>query len=338
MIELTIYPILSYFIIGLIAYKGDVKQNFILYVLITVVASLLVGLRMIDGGDGLRYNLIFDQIYDYGAFSAPSQQEYLFALIVSLIKSIGLDNIFIFIFFSFLSLGVKSYVFWKFHHRYAILALLVYIGVFYINLEMYSMRHALATSFILLGFYYYVKRNRFWYFLISIVIASGFHVVSVVFLISPLIFKMKGYLLGLLILLAGYFPYSGVGPSIISDLFPYMPRSEDLDVFLQNDIPISYLHVPIIKDILYVILFAYFSHRYKENLVIQYSFKLIVFGLIARIGLIDYGVISSRIGNLFEVIEPILLVEIMRNIRFRYSHFVLIMYPLGALLYMFSLK
>lgn len=89
------------------------------------------------------------------------------------------------------------------HIRHAILAFIIYIGYFYGFFSITGIRQTVATAFLLFSFEY-IKSNRFYIFLIFVIIASLFHISALVFLPLYFIANIKYTKLFLALSLLGF--------------------------------------------------------------------------------------------------------------------------------------
>ncbi|NOR69064.1 MAG: hypothetical protein GQ532_05125 [Methylomarinum sp.] len=133
-------------------------------VFLFVFFGLLAGLRYFVDADYENYSFIFDATPVISEFSANDitdlHGEVGFLFVLSLFKSAGVPFFIFVLFSSFVSLWGKIY-FYRATVGSSALAVSLYFCLYFINIEFIAIRWALATSFIVLGFYCKYNKNRF---------------------------------------------------------------------------------------------------------------------------------------------------------------------------------
>lgn len=158
-----------------------IKQLFhILLIYFLLFIIILAGLRFEVGTDWFSYAEIF--------YGKKEVKEISTTLIKDISNSIGGFQSFIFLFF-LIAFLIKIYAFRLLSSKIS-LALLVYLGFWFIVYDLNGIRQGVALSFTLLSLYYTIKRNLKSY-LICCFIALTFHITAIAFLPFYWISKIK---------------------------------------------------------------------------------------------------------------------------------------------------
>lgn len=159
-----------------------------LFVICSIFLICFAGFRFGIETDYWNYKEIFLHTSFYGFESGI---EIGWCLLISLCKSIfNTQNFNIFIFFvALLSVSIKTCFFSKL--RYPFFALFLYFCFGYLMLEFNTMRQGLAISFLFLGASSVSENNKYLKFFIFVLIASLFHISSLIFLILLAFFKIR---------------------------------------------------------------------------------------------------------------------------------------------------
>jgi|GEM_PF-3990289 len=251
-------------------YRSSKNYDLILSVCIFIYFGLFAGLRYFADADYSNYSFIFDStplISDFNANTiAGLHGEVGFLLVLSLFKSAGLDY-FIFVLLSaFVSLWGKIY-FYKKIVGTASLGVCLYFCLHFINIEFITIRWALATSFILLGFY--CKYNKSYYLsALFFFFAICFHYYSILYILLAIIplqkFKVNFYFKLFLVvvsisLIQKLFGFSFV-ISTLNSPFYIVARIIRYLTFVESQVGI----ISILRVFMYVILIYYYFYTEKE--------------------------------------------------------------------------
>ena len=144
---------------------------------------MIVACRENVGSDWLNYV----NYYNHGFTDTKSsgQFEYLFAFLRNLSYSIGFTHAGFFFIVSFLSLWVIYKASKLLRIKYFMIVFLIYYSMYFLNYQINIVRHGAMASFVWLGFAYKSK-NDDKKSLLSMVLASGFHISALIFV--PLLF------------------------------------------------------------------------------------------------------------------------------------------------------
>jgi hypothetical protein len=149
---------------------------------------LIGGLRYKVGADWGMYEYLFDDINSLSDIF-DKREEKLYVFFNYLLKQVYNNySFFIFILFSF-SFSLKYYII-KLYSPDVFLSLMIYIfGVFLIY-DLNGLRQGMAMAFVLLSIPLIVN-NKFFYFLLIVMIGSLFHVSAIIFLPFYFLAKIK---------------------------------------------------------------------------------------------------------------------------------------------------
>lgn len=151
-----------------------ILNNKILAFLFGVILILMAGLRINISTDYWSYAELF-----YGTKDS-SRLEPIFNFIIKTVRDIDKNNFNLFIFLiALISLGTKTYYVSKLYNPF--LGFFIFICIYYFNLDYNIIRQGTAAAFILLAIEYGRQKRKFKY-LLFILIASGFHFSSLIFL------------------------------------------------------------------------------------------------------------------------------------------------------------
>lgn len=164
------------------------KNNKKLYLIITTLFfGLIAGFRSVSVGyDTASYQDIFNRIPAsiYDALNVDFREEIGFVLLISLIKSLGWNFQALLIITSVFIMGACCIFIYR-HSTNVLLSVFIILSFPFYYSSFDIIRHFLATSFILLGYKYILKKN-FIKYLLFIFLGFLFHKVAIVFI--PLYF------------------------------------------------------------------------------------------------------------------------------------------------------
>lgn len=184
----------------LCAYSYSINRIYLqnLYLVsLFILLSLFAGMRAIDvSRDGANYAYMFDSVYQYSDWFT-SRNELMAVVIPVTLKYLGLYSYFsVFLIFAIIGVGFKFLAI-KRYSPLPLLSVLLYYSNFFILHEMTQVRAGVATGILLLTIDD-IYEKRFLRFLIKVVVASTFHISSLVFLlvyfIDPKTINKKRYL------------------------------------------------------------------------------------------------------------------------------------------------
>ncbi|APS37430.1 EpsG family protein [Salegentibacter sp. T436] len=259
--------------------------------------------------------------------------EPLFLLMASVGKIITEEVFILFFICATIALFIRYKIFWK-YSPYPILSLLIYAShEFYVK-DWTQIRAGLASVIILYGikFLFSGKDKKF---IITVIIAAGFHYIAVIAI--PLLFlrnlkNPKKFYSRALLLAAGIsllIPFKatliqlseyGLIPYRISQYFYYQKYAFEMAI----------TDIIIIKGVILSLISIYYYNR----LASKYSFYSIIlsYQVLATIYLLvfrDFSIMAVRANGLLYVVEPILIILLLNQIKQKGFVF------MGAFLYSF---
>lgn len=254
--------------------------------------------------------------------------EPLFLLLASVGKIFSNEVNILFFFVCSLSIVLRYFAFIKFS-PYPILSFLIYVSHEYYVKDWIQIRSGLASSIILFSLYYLIKKD-FFKFCGLVVIASGFHLVSLLALfllpITKIDLTKNRISLAFLfcILFSAFFPFKiflislsdyGVIPYRISQYFYYEKYAFQmslLDPIIIKGLGISFLGI-FFHDSL-KLRFPYWEMIFKVQILA--TILLLVFR--------DFSIMAVRANGLFYAVEPIVLVLFFSQVKYKYLGWLLI--------------
>lgn len=169
----------------IIFYLSSKRIDFLLSIFIFVFFTLFAGLRYCVDVDYGSYWNIYNSTPVFDSFNADTirelQGEVGFLMVLSILKSVEIPFFMFVLFSSFFSLWGKIH-FFKATVGYSALATSLYMCFYFINIEFITIRWALSTSFIILGYYYIFYKNSFLVFCFFI-LSVLFHYYSLLFIL-----------------------------------------------------------------------------------------------------------------------------------------------------------
>lgn len=182
------YYFITWFLIALSAFANYNKCPIIAKRIFVKIAwwmlVLIAGLRYETGIDYLTYVNIYNESSPLSAFSFNDTYiEPAYALLNSLFKSLGLDINFMFLLISFVSINLMFNSYKKYAtERYYMIGVLMYYSITYFLLDMSGVRQVIALNLFVYSIRF-ISTNRFFLFLLFIIIASLFHRSAIILLI-----------------------------------------------------------------------------------------------------------------------------------------------------------
>ncbi|WP_298075281.1 EpsG family protein [uncultured Bacteroides sp.] len=307
--------IIFFFLLGLELINPQLKkkESLFFYVTIVLILILAAGFR-----DGRLYRDYENYVNSY--YYSNSTVEYSFSIIASIAKCIQADNyIILFVIYAILGVGIKAIGICKIT-PFIFASLAMYIAYYYSLHELTQIRAGVASA---LGIFsipaiYKKKPVRF---LIIISLAIFFHVSAAVYL--PMYFfngdsfnKKKWTI---------FWGISILGVSFISPIIQnlsilysvYFFRGDRLNLFASRGDTYDLFSTMLILNYIFGCVYIYLSDRiYKYN---RYFFIIVKIYLTAIIFKITFSQtipeLSSRGGDLFEIVLIIMIPMLMYIIR-----------------------
>lgn len=202
--------------------------------LIAIILGLLAGLRWNADVDYEPYAEMFADVPSLADWTLEEMRQLYgepgYLILNSLIKTLGGPFILVSSLCAAVSIFLKRYFFGQFC-QFAALSLSLFFCVHFLTIEFIQIRWAVASSFLLLSFYF-MHSGRNLAALASFLVAVGFHYFSVVFLPIALLTRLAGHRRFYLVLL-GCMALGSLALSI--DLIPFLGRLEsDSDAYVIN--------------------------------------------------------------------------------------------------------
>jgi len=284
-----------------------------LYYLFAIFVALVIGSRGIVD----EYSRLFDRMPDFidyisGSYELGLEKGYLFGLISSFLKSAGFSSQSLLLFFALCSLFFHAYFYPKFTKYYAI-AFLFYLSHEIINKDWIQIRSGLSSALVLPMIYYAVNQHKktflaLWLIssliqyvgILSVVVYGLNKRIRVEFLFAILIISILVSFSGIVQSLLLSLDQQGYLPSIVSLYIKWKAYSYDLTIF----------HFKILEQIcilcvtfLLIKLYGYKEIRYFNIILNVYFLSTISFIILSQ-----FAIFSVRIGSLFNVVEPLMIV------------------------------
>lgn len=294
-----------------------------LFVLFAIVLVFVAGFR--DGH--LFYD--YEEYRVYIEDDMDSRLEPSFQLITSIVKSLSLPTISVFVIYAILGVGFKSKAILMFKSPMW-LGMVVYIAHLYISEECTAIRVGVSTGIILLAFYQLCnKRMKQW--LLLTILASLFHYSALVSVLYPLIIKIPANLkvCGSIIIGAYLIPLMGLSFDYLLDIANVSTAVYYSHYILTENV----VNIYNFSQILYCLLALFVVKRidkfealfpYCKELVLIYIISLIVLPIFNSIPVFAY-----RSAHLFACVEIILLPIVIKYFwinKMRIASFFLIAY------------
>ena len=303
---ISIFLILSILILGFKSNKVPLGT----YIFVNIILILIATFRSPDMPD-------YENYYNYFTFGGAERFEIGFKTYVESVKHISINPIFIFSAIAALSVSIKLFairklspLFWG--------ALLVYLSNIFILHDMIQIRAAVASGILLWSTKYLEERNLK-YFLLSVALASLFHISSIVFL--PLWFvnttNPQKTIFLLMIPISYVLALNGITFGNIASLIN-IEQIQNLWNMHQNamehDIGVR-INLFNAMHIIRLIMCTYIIANL--NKIVKYDKKAIILAKIYTISLVAYNLLSDipviafRISELLQVVEILLIPSIL---------------------------
>lgn len=256
----------------------------------------------------LENNINFWQIF--------REKGWLFASYTKLTALLNLGSYIYIMIPVFISLLIQKNFFYTYSSLPSI-AMFIYFGHAFIVRESITLRSGISASIILLLIIYAANR-KFLKFFIYLLIASGIHYVSL--LGGLLLFLRKLYSFNFYILLfisclfISYFEL----PSLILNFVAKHIYVINLYVGSDYFDPISFNHPKLLQQFLVGIFLIFLTRNYRKlidnNEILILSINCYLLSTFFFIFFKDFGLIAFRVATMFSVVEPFLIVYILRSI------------------------
>ncbi|EOA5543953.1 EpsG family protein [Vibrio mimicus] len=205
----------------------------------------------------------------------------------------------------------------------ALWSLLIYMVHIYLYRDLIQIRAAVAYNIVLLGFIFLLERKSLYKFFLAVILASGFHISSIIALVALFLRKIKLTVKTYLILVFIAFSISILGfKSVIvyiASLIPFL--GVYLNTYVLDEGGFSYsvgfLNPTILKSIIFSIILL--SKKERVNLFFNDGLliNLYCFSVLILVSLNEFAVLSARAASLFSSVEilliPAIIIKSSRN-------------------------
>lgn len=319
---------------------GNIKLFYILFLCISII--LIIGMRFAST-DYFSYLEIYNDInsinnFNFFMYDLPSisDVEIGFAILVLIEKAL-FGHYFIFVFiFALISNSINFYAF-KRLSPYFIITIIVFLGNTFFWKELGQMRNAMSMGLILLSLIF-VNEQKFYKFIVTILVAITFHFSSVVafplyfiryfskksiLFISVIISIVISYLGGLGSLLLKLSLVIGLDNSNRIVRYATSKYSEGISFFGGTYI------VYLLPALLFICYFDQLIFKWKYNKILIPTY---IYGTTLMFIFIDYGIVSLRIKDLIivptiAVVLPTFILLFNKKQKI-IAHFIIIIYSL----------
>ncbi|AXG18937.1 TPA: EpsG family protein [Escherichia coli] len=296
-----------------IIFQVNTKPSLIYTIMLLFIALFMAGIAgfRIDSPDYENYYLYFNMLskgIDYRQINivAPDPA---FALLNICLSRLSTNPLILFLFFGITSVLINAFCFKK-YVKYFMISMLFYLVHTYVARELMQIRAGLACALCLFSLRYIVNKCP-WRFLITIILASSFHLGAVVFLIAyPLgqyKFNSKKVAIAIIcaLIISSIFPLGAFFKSLPS--YAFLNRIQYYNDTEYGQSSSLFTNVVIIKELLIIIVcLAY--RRVLENIpYFNVSFNTYVVSLIWLILWNDFSIVASRIATFYSIGEVLLM-------------------------------
>lgn len=286
-----------------------------------IFLAFLAGGRIDYGVDYEEYREIFDSVPLLGEFLSPDtlidiHGEYLFLLLCSAFKSIGLGFEGFSLIFAFLSVAINIYAFNKFGWSVSA-AVLLYFSHNYFLKEMGQIRNGLSSAVLLLAFYYLKSlENRKYFF--SVIFASLTHQAALAFLLAYFVVKRSFSFLFMLLAIAFFLGAVGWLDMALGLVGSYLPSRLSLYVATDYYKNIGLGNPQTAKQIIFTILFflifinfSKYKNMSKDLAVVGfgYAIKIYMVSVFFLLIFVEFDLLARRLASYFAIVEPVILAQ-----------------------------
>ncbi len=299
----------------------------IIFIIFSILLILLVGLR-----DGTSVGTDSPAYYQFYLDRNPAV-ELGYKLINDFFSSLGINyNIFLLCLNSILILNISRFI--KFNSYYLLFPLFIYFSDFYFYYNFSGIRQATAISFIALSIFYIFNNKKITASFL-IVIASFFHVTSLIFFVAFFLPKekidfskyLKFLFFVVILFLIGEYAINSV-PYLSSKFIYYTSMQEQADDIVNSYFIGAIRRLLVVSGV--VLVFRNFFNDSKNI----YFFNLYLVGFI--IYLLSYLIspeFGVRLGSYFTVIDCVLIARYIQFSRSLTNRIVLFLFFAAIAIY-----
>jgi len=302
-----------------------------------IVLVLFAGLRYESGYDYSIYSSIYSKVNDF-SISEYSQihSETLFLIFVTAIKKTFSSFQYIFIIsssfiFYILVKSIKEY------KLYFGVVIFVYFTTFYFNSNFSQIRQGIVTVMVLYSIKHIIDQKFIPFILILII---GSFIQSSILMFFPMYFLSRKWItIDILLVLSilSLFLLNLDLVSFIINTFPFPSYIEFKVMGYLNNPEYTRSTIPIfgiILRIIYILIFYYFGRKIKDNVLYQTSLYIYIFGFIFYLLFGELTLISTRLINLYGIVQVILFSIIIKaNAKIYREVIILLMIILGIYIF-----
>ncbi len=296
------------------------------------ILILLSGFREAGVGlDDFNYISLFTNIHNYLDFSEGKvnydykhiRMEPGFVMLNALLRYISEHYMLLFLVVSTISVSLNSYNFYK-YTKYPVLAFIIYYAHNFLHKDITQLRAGIASAIILLAVDS-VEKKRFYTTLKYILIAFSFHMSALV-AFAPFVlrsFKLSRKRILILIFLAVLASlFTSMGNTIaafILNSFNIEPIAYKIESYILDPIynyKLGFFNLTTIKSLFLTLMVLFLWHRFTTLPYFTSIFSFYLSGVIIRLLLSDFAILSARLSNILFSVEPILItffIMIFRN-------------------------
>jgi len=281
---------------------------------IAVVVALLVGLR----GNQDEYSILYFRAPSLDVFFAGGgylQKEYLFELIISLLKEYLISPQYIYLIFSSSAVMIYAVFFRKFTNYYYV-AFLFYLSVQILNKEMSGLRLGFVSAMVL-PMIYFIANKKYHRFMFVYLVSCLIHYVSFLSIFLLYLNKKIGTKSVLLSLVGAIVIHLSGG---VGELFKFLTWLGYMPLIVEHYLQTSsyvydagIFNLKLVQQVLVLVFFSYFISKYNiiSNMVERQYFNLIfntyLFSTTLMIIFAGYAIFSFRFAAHFAAVEPIII-------------------------------
>lgn len=273
-------------------YSKNIDKNYkkISFYSVTIILIIIVGFRNINVGMGDTANLYipeFKRIINYNyKFIIENYKDPAFYMISKILLDIFKNIRVLLIIYSSIYIIPVMYLIYK-KSPYPILSILMFISLNFFGTAFSGIRHCCACGIIILSFFYLEKRNLK-KFIISIIIASLFHITSIIFIIAYPMYNIlsksnkKTYIKLLILTIIIFLLNKIYGKYIIANVLNIIINNFNLsrfEIYAQNNFSSLNNNLFYMNFIMFALV-IFFKNKNVNNLKLSLYLTVQIIGLI----------------------------------------------------------
>lgn len=338
------FEILGLILLHYIYPKGKVHFR-VINIIFSLMFAFVVGFRTPGlGWDYYSYERIYNSIPSLivsGSFYIPDTGvEILFQFLISVCKTFGFSYRLFLGFFSFLITYILGIAIIRIEPTYYIQAMSMYFCYYFLRYQFNTIRHGFLLSILLLSLSYLLENKKLIFFVL-VLIGTGFHSLSIIFLIFfPL--GMKRYNLNFIYfsLILSFLFYNFF--SLSSILIKFFPSNYYISLYysyIEAGNVSKSISIGTIVNLLLIFYCCSIAKTYNKNVFITVFVNCLIFSCIVNFVSWDVGVFTERICGIFNVALIFLIPNIMKAMNKKYKSvtvysFIVVMFTMYLLYYL----